>query len=135
MLALAWGAVLVTYAAMDGDVRKIVSYSIYGFTLFLLYLVSTLYHSLRGPAKRVFRVLDHRAIYLLSPGHTPRSRWSHSMAHRAGGVGNCPGCTTVQGTQSGTNRNLPRHGLAMPVRAGLDGRRPAATGLSLAAGG
>jgi hemolysin III len=71
-LALAGAAVLVTFAAIDGDARKIVSYSIYGFTLFLLYLVSTLYHSLRGRAKRVFQVLDHQAIYLLIAGtYTP----------------------------------------------------------------
>jgi len=70
--ALAGGTVLVTYAAMTGDANKIVSYSVYGTTLFLLYLVSTLYHSLRGAAKRVFQVLDHQAIYLLIAGtYTP----------------------------------------------------------------
>ncbi len=72
VLALAGGAVLVTFAGMDGDARKLVSYSVYGFTLFLLYLVSTLYHSLTGPAKRAFRVLDHQVIYLLIAGtYTP----------------------------------------------------------------
>ncbi|OGT20014.1 MAG: hemolysin III [Gammaproteobacteria bacterium RBG_16_57_12] len=72
VLALAGGAVLVTFAAMDGDARKIVSYSVYGFTLFLLYLVSTLYHSLDGKAKRIFQILDHQAIYLLIAGtYTP----------------------------------------------------------------
>jgi hemolysin III len=71
-LALAGGAVLVTYAAMDGDTRKILSYSVYGFILFLLYLFSTLYHTLDGPAKGVLRVLDHQAIYLLIAGtYTP----------------------------------------------------------------
>lgn len=71
-LALAGGVVLVTYAAMDGDTRKILSYSVYGFTLFLLYLFSTLYHALAGRAKGVFRVLDHQAIYLLIAGtYTP----------------------------------------------------------------
>jgi hemolysin III len=71
-LALAGGAVLVTFAALDGDVKRIVSYSVYGFTLFLLYLISTLYHSLSGPSKRVFRILDHQAIYLLIAGtYTP----------------------------------------------------------------
>ncbi|MGD8589249.1 MAG: hemolysin III family protein, partial [Chromatiales bacterium] len=71
-LALAGGAVLVTIAAMDGDMRKIVSYSVYGITLFLLYLISTIYHSLSGPAKRIFQVLDHQAIYLLIAGtYTP----------------------------------------------------------------
>ena len=63
---------LVTFAAMSGDSNKIVSYSVYGVTLFLLYLVSTLYHSLPGRAKTVFRVLDHQAIYLLIAGtYTP----------------------------------------------------------------
>ncbi|MFN2147035.1 MAG: PAQR family membrane homeostasis protein TrhA [Anaerolineales bacterium] len=70
--ALAGGVVLVTYAAMDGDTRKILSYSVYGLTLFLLYLFSTLYHALASPAKRLFKVLDHQAIYLLIAGtYTP----------------------------------------------------------------
>jgi hemolysin III len=72
VLALAGGAVLITFAAMDGDIRRIISFSVYGFTLFLLYLISTIYHSLPGPAKRVFQVLDHQAIYLLIAGtYTP----------------------------------------------------------------
>ena len=71
-LALVGGAVLVTFAAMSGETDKIVSYSIYALTLFLLYLISTLYHSFPGPAKDVFRVLDHQAIYLLIAGtYTP----------------------------------------------------------------
>jgi len=72
-LALAGAAVLVVVASRDGDTRRIVSFSIYGATLFLLYLISTLYHSLPpGRAKQVFRVLDHQAIYLLIAGsYTP----------------------------------------------------------------
>ncbi len=71
-LALVGGSVLVTFAAMSGESDKIVSYSIYALTLFLLYLTSTLYHSFPGPAKSVFRVLDHQAIYLLIAGtYTP----------------------------------------------------------------
>jgi len=71
-LALAGSVVLITFAAMEGDARKIVSYSVYGLTLFLLYLFSTLYHALAGRAKRVFQVLDHQAIYLLIAGtYTP----------------------------------------------------------------
>ena len=72
-LALAGGVVLVVVASQGGDTRRIVSFSIYGTTLFLLYLVSTLYHCLRpGRAKHVFRVLDHQAIYLLIAGsYTP----------------------------------------------------------------
>ncbi len=71
-LALVGGSVLVTFAATSGETDKIVSYSIYALTLFLLYLTSTLYHSFPGPAKSVFRVLDHQAIYLLIAGtYTP----------------------------------------------------------------
>jgi hemolysin III len=71
-LALAGAVVLVVVASRDGDARRIVSFSVYGATLFLLYLVSSLYHGLPGPAKRVFRILDHQAIYLLIAGsYTP----------------------------------------------------------------
>ena len=45
-LALAGAALLVMVASRDGDTRRIVSFSIYGATLFLLYLTSTLYHGL-----------------------------------------------------------------------------------------
>lgn len=71
-LALVGGAVLVTVAAIDGELTKIVSYSVYASTLFLLYLASTLYHSIPGRAKRLLRVFDHQAIYLLIAGtYTP----------------------------------------------------------------
>ena len=70
--ALAGAAVLVVLAAQDGDVRKIVAFSVYGLSLFFLYLMSTLYHGLSGRAKAVFRLLDHQAIYLLIAGtYTP----------------------------------------------------------------
>ena len=71
-LAIAGVSVLVVFASLQGDPWKIVSFSVYGFSLFTLYLVSTLYHGLRGNAKRVFFVLDHQAIYLLIAGtYTP----------------------------------------------------------------
>lgn len=70
--AFAGAAVLVVLAANDGDVRKIVAFSVYGLSLFLLYLMSTLYHGLEGRAKAVFRALDHQSIYLLIAGtYTP----------------------------------------------------------------
>ena len=70
--ALAGVTVLIVFAGMDGDVRRIVSFSIYGATLFFLYLTSTLYHSLRGRARAIFKILDHQAIYLLIAGtYTP----------------------------------------------------------------
>jgi len=70
--ALAGMVILVVVAARQGDPWKIVSLSVYGSTLFLLYTVSTLYHSLRGRAKQVFRKFDHYSIYLLIAGtYTP----------------------------------------------------------------
>jgi hemolysin III len=71
-LALAGLVVLVVFASLQGDPWKIVSFSIYGASLFLLYTLSTLYHSLRGRAKKIFMKLDHVAIYLLIAGsYTP----------------------------------------------------------------
>lgn len=70
--ALAGLVVVVVVAARQGDPWKIVSFSVYGTTLFFLYAVSTLYHSLRGRAKRIFRKLDHYSIYFLIAGtYTP----------------------------------------------------------------
>ncbi|WP_223247672.1 PAQR family membrane homeostasis protein TrhA [Sulfuriferula multivorans] len=71
-LAAGGAAVLIVLAAGQGNPWKIVSFSVYGAMLLLLYLFSTLYHSLRGRAKDVFRKLDHYAIYLLIAGtYTP----------------------------------------------------------------
>jgi hemolysin III len=65
-------AVLVELAARQGDAWKLVSFSIYGASLFLLYLFSTLYHSTRGRAKSILQKFDHNAIYLLIAGsYTP----------------------------------------------------------------
>lgn len=65
-------AVLVVLAGRQGDAWKLVSFSVYGATLVLLYLFSTLYHSARGRAKAVLQKLDHNAIYLLIAGtYTP----------------------------------------------------------------
>lgn len=67
------GAVwLLALASSTGDLWKIVAVAIYGVTLLLLYSISTLYHSVRGPAKRVMQKLDHLSIYLLIAGsYTP----------------------------------------------------------------
>ena len=71
-LALIGASVLITLASVEGDALKIVSYSVYSTTLFLLYLSSTLYHSFKGRAKAIFRRFDHLAIYLLIAGtYTP----------------------------------------------------------------
>lgn len=63
---------LIVMAAAIGDPWRIVSVSIFGATLILLYSASTLYHSLRGRAKRILQKLDHLSIYLLIAGtYTP----------------------------------------------------------------
>lgn len=71
-LALAGLVLLVVLAALQGDPWKIVSFSVYGTTLLLLYTFSALYHSLQGKAKNIFRKFDHFSIYLLIAGtYTP----------------------------------------------------------------
>lgn len=86
VLALTGTIVLIFLAALDGDPWKVVSVSIYGVTLVLLYSFSTLYHSLRGRAKNILRELDHHSIYLLIAGsYTPfclmtlRGPWGWSL--------------------------------------------------------
>lgn len=72
ILALAGTAVLIVTAAARGDPWRVASFAIYGAALCLLFVVSTLYHSTRGRAKRVLRKLDHACIYLLIAGtYTP----------------------------------------------------------------
>lgn len=71
--AIAGTCVLICFAFFYGSPLDIVSCSVYGATLFFLYLMSTLYHSLTNEkAKRVFRVFDHCSIFLLIAGtYTP----------------------------------------------------------------
>ena len=73
VLAIAALTVLTSYASVFGTARHIVSCSIYGATLIILYAASTLYHSVQyRPAKRVLRVFDHVAIFFLIAGtYTP----------------------------------------------------------------
>jgi len=86
VLALLGAVVLVVLAALEGDPWKVVSVSVYGLTLVLLYTFSTLYHGLRGRAKNVLQRLDHQSIYLLIAGsYTPfclvtlRGPWGWSL--------------------------------------------------------
>ena len=72
LMAVAGTAVIVTLAAQRGGPLAVVAISIYGAMLITMYVSSTLYHSVRGPAKKVFHVFDHCAIYLLIGGtYTP----------------------------------------------------------------
>ncbi|MFZ0746341.1 MAG: hemolysin III family protein [Terracidiphilus sp.] len=67
------GAVYLIGASARGNSWQIVSCAVFGATLVLVYICSTLYHSLvRTRARHVFHVLDHSAIYLLIAGtYTP----------------------------------------------------------------
>jgi hemolysin III len=75
VLSIAGLAVLVFYASMYGNALHIVTCSIFGASLILLYSCSTLYHSFSNiKLKRFFQKLDHSAIYVLIAGtYTPFS--------------------------------------------------------------
>jgi hemolysin III len=82
---------LLTVPGMDA--WKITGVSVYGATLLLLFVVSTVYHSTRGRAKGILRKLDHCAIYLLIAGtYTPftlvtlRGAWGWSLLGAAWGL-------------------------------------------------
>lgn len=87
LLAIVGFVVLVTLASLRGDAWHIVGCSIFGATMVLLYVVSTLYHSVPGPrAKVLLRAFDHSAIFLLIAGtYTPfalvnlRGPWGWSL--------------------------------------------------------
>jgi hemolysin III len=73
LLSLAGVPVLIVLAATRGSVWHVIGVSIYGASLIALYAASTIYHSVQHPpAKRVLRLMDHSAIYLLIAGtYTP----------------------------------------------------------------
>jgi len=79
--------VLIIVAGQHGDMWHLVSFSIYGSTLILLYLSSTLYHSFSSPRiKNLFARFDHISIFLLIAGtYTPilltsmRSVWGWTL--------------------------------------------------------
>jgi hemolysin III len=86
VLALIGLIFLVVRAALAGDPWKIISFSIFGITLVVLYISSALYHSIRGASKKLFQKFDHSAIYLLIAGsYTPftlvtlRGAWGWSL--------------------------------------------------------
>ncbi len=91
---LACLVVLVTLAVRRGDVRLVVGVAVFGATMVTLYAASTLYHALvAGRAKRVFKLMDHGAIYLLIAGtYTPfclnvlGGRWGWTLFGLAWGL-------------------------------------------------
>ncbi|MBZ0272409.1 hemolysin III family protein [bacterium] len=72
-LSVAALAILATLASLRGDALHVAGVTVFGVTLVLLYLASTLYHGFQSPGvKRLFRMIDHAAIYLLIAGtYTP----------------------------------------------------------------
>ena len=87
LLSIAALVILVVSASLRGDPWCVVSCSIFGTTLVLLYAASTIYHATWSPRyKEVFRSLDQSAIYLLIAGtYTPftlvnlRGGWGWSL--------------------------------------------------------
>ena len=73
LLAIAAAPFLILTAARAGSIWNIVGVSVFATSMMLLYLASTLYHAIPyDRAKRVFRVLDHGAIFILIAGtYTP----------------------------------------------------------------
>ena len=90
---------LILRAVWVGDTLGIVSVIIFGASLLLLYLASTLYHAIPFvKVKRVFRIFDHCAIYLLIAGtYTPfllvsmRGTWGWTLFGILWGIA-CVGC-------------------------------------------
>ncbi|RKY61042.1 MAG: hypothetical protein DRP96_04325, partial [Candidatus Neomarinimicrobiota bacterium] len=87
LLSIAGLVILIVQAARYGTAWHVVSYTIFGSTMFILYLASTLYHSIQHQkAKIILRIIDHSAIFLLIAGtYTPfvlvtlRGAWGWSL--------------------------------------------------------
>lgn len=73
LLSIAGTVVLIVISAIRGNIWNVVSSSIYGASLIILYSMSTLYHSFTNEkAKAFFRIMDHDTIFFLIAGtYTP----------------------------------------------------------------
>lgn len=87
LLSIAVLIILLVYSSMEGTVQHIVSFAIYGVTMFALYMSSTLVHSFpEGKIKDLFEIFDHAAIYLFIAGtYSPvlliaiKGKWGWSL--------------------------------------------------------
>ncbi|WIM37742.1 hemolysin III family protein [Paenibacillus sp. PK4536] len=72
-LSIAALVILIVFAVLKGTPWHVVSFTIYGVSMLLLYTSSTLVHGFReGKAKDLFEIFDHSAIYLFIAGtYTP----------------------------------------------------------------
>lgn len=99
LLSVAGLTLLVVFAAMGADPWVMVGVTVFGVTMLIMYLASTLYHALPHPdMKRIMRVADHCAIYLLIAGtYTPfllvhmRGNWGVPLLVLMWGMALC-GC-------------------------------------------
>ncbi|NMD72603.1 hemolysin III family protein [Bacillus sp. DNRA2] len=73
LLSVAALVILIVFASLYGNAWHVVSFTIFGTTMLLLYTSSTLVHALRpGRAKDFFEIMDHSAIYFFIAGtYTP----------------------------------------------------------------
>jgi hemolysin III len=73
VIGIAVLTVLVVFSSLRKSAWEVVSCAIYGTTFILLFLGSTLYHAAQNPrTRRVLKIVDHSAIYLLIAGtYTP----------------------------------------------------------------
>ncbi|KHF38818.1 PAQR family membrane homeostasis protein TrhA [Halalkalibacter okhensis] len=73
LLSVAALVLLIVYSSLYGSVLHIVSFTIYGVTMLLLYFSSTMVHALpQGRVKDLFEIFDHASIYLFIAGsYTP----------------------------------------------------------------
>ena len=73
LLSIAGSVVLIVFCALYADAWAVVSASIYGASLIILYTMSTLYHAItNNKAKKFFRIMDHDTIFFLIAGtYTP----------------------------------------------------------------
>jgi hemolysin III len=73
LLSIAALVILIVYSSLEGNVWHVVSFTIYGVTMLLLYFSSTLVHSFpEGKIKDLFEICDHASIYLFIAGtYTP----------------------------------------------------------------
>ncbi len=73
LLSIAALVILIVYSSLYGTAWHVVSFTLFGSTMVLLYTSSTLVHSFpKGKAKDVFEILDHSSIYFFIAGtYTP----------------------------------------------------------------
>ena len=88
LLSIAGLVLLIVFASLYGSVWHVVAFSIFGVSLTLLYLASTIYHFIpkKSKFKNIFRKIDHSMIYILIAGtYTPvtlillRGGWGWSL--------------------------------------------------------